>query len=736
MSTYDQQWSLNYTHDPNNTTVQDESGVFLGNGKIGIITSMKPAIDVHTTMITSQLRYYNGSYRPNVIQPFSLNCVKLFDNKDTNVEYALQTQKLNMLNAIFTASYMVTELTTGKTVQVETDMYTPQHLPFCIMQTLRITPTFTIDAMDLYHEVYANESIVDVEYNNNMIYNESFNITRGLNILSGKGKTRLDGDSVVCASSYLLEMDESQYEILGYNVYRNNLNKCYNKFKLLNLEANITYKIHIINGLMTSFDFENPAEEIKRIVFNVMNKSTSPQGVANLIRTEHTNSWVNIWNTDINITPKAGITSAELDKIQVLKRNVRYSLYNIYSSIRENINLEINPFNLSVIDYDGSILYDGDLWLIPLLLFIKPDVARVLIEYRHKMIDTARQLAAGYGYKGTKFPYVNDTIGYKNALYWDTSGPMSIFNTALVAVNVWNYFRITKDRDWLQTKGYTILKEIADFLASAVEKSPDNTYHLRNVVSIGGVQSLDQNSFTNNVVRLALRSAIEASYELNYMVKELWLNTYYYLPLSYFPNPLNFALPEVLKIDAQSILSDTCNIAEPLFVLLPYYNKLYFAPENNHSSVSVYKNMTHYTDRIVPSMQQHPINVSLFAIMNGMYAQYDPAFTDDFEEKLEQLLTSTCKGVWGHFTQVEKGRNDITLNAIFLFVLLQGAAKLNVIGGVAESRFYYEDMRLHASTSANLPTTWKNIRLMNIGTGTTFTVTNSLYYTQAGCGCP
>lgn len=722
LSSFDSQWSLNYEFSLSNNTA-NERGVFLGNGKLGFVTSFEPEIDVSVSMITTQMKYYNGLYKPNTVEPFYVNNVKFFNNnpKGTNIVPIQQT--LNMLNAVHTSSFSITDNLSQRLLHVESDLYVPRHLPFCVMQSLRITPDQDLDELVFFHEVYAKENLINVEYNNNKIYDEE---DFGVNVLSGKGLIRNEGDLIACACGYLIEHD---VENMGFNVYRSNLNKCYNKFKLKSLIANATVKVHIISTIMTSFDFENPSEEVKRIVLSILKTKSNNENTATRIRTQHTNLWSELWTTDISVIPKAGISENELAEITTIKRGIRYSLYNIYSSIRENINIEVNPYNLSMIDIDGSILYDGDLWLIPLLILIKPTIAKTMIEYRYKFIDVARQLAAGYGYKGSKFPYMNETIGYKNALYWDTSGPMSVFNTALISINVWNVYRVLKDRDWLQSKGYTILKENADFLVSRIDRDNDNTYHLRDVIGLGGLKSADFNTFTNNMVRLALRSAIEASYELTYPPQCSWLEYYYNLSLSYFPNPLNQALPEVLKYDIESTETSMYDIMEPLFVLIPYYNKLYFLPEHNHTLNSIKKNLDFYKTKVNDQTVFHPYNTALFAILHGNYAQYFAEDNVNFKKYLFGYLNMNSRGVWGNMSYNSNiHANDILLNAVFLFMLLQGAGIVNVTGGVAETRFYYEEFKITAATKSNMPNTWKNIKFSNIGRGQTFIVTNSLYY--------
>lgn len=726
-SSYDGQWTLSLDLSNSNATVNVESnanakGVLLGNGKLAMITGVGTP-DIQQTITTGQLGYTNGTYKANVLETFYVDQVKFFDNRaygDTVIR-TVTNQSLNMYNAIHTTSYNTTYGPSNLQITTESDLYTPQQYPFVIMQTLRIVPSQDMSELDFFHEIYTNNNITNVDYNNNVIFNETINDAQGIYILSGKANT-VDGETMATASLYLIEPDHTN---LGFNIFRGNT-RAYNRFQLKNLVANQTYRVHIVSTILSSSDFHVPLEECKRMLLTIANSEANPALIASKIRGGHTNAWASLWSKDINIAPKVGISDQETNDLFGLKRQLRYSMYNIMSCVRDNINVEVNPLNLSVIDYDGSILYNGDLWFIPLLMFIRPDVARALLEYRHKSIDVARQLAAGYGYKGAKFPYINDTIGYKNALYWDTVGPMSLFNSGLVAINVWNYYRITKDRDWLIAKGYPILKDVAELYTSIAKVDVNGVYHMENVQTLNGTISTDQNALTNNIAKLSLKYAIEASYELNYFVKDVWLSVYYGLPLLTTPD-------NVLLYDANTNTSLPpnmfLNILEPMFVLIPYYSQIFFNIDFARPISAVLNNLTFYADRVSTDYTLHPFNQGLRSILYGLYAQYDPSYVTNFSQQLYAYVKTHTTGAWGHMTSSQSQSlsqtNDIVLNAILIFIMLQGAMQMNIQGGVAETRFYYEDMKINSLASANLPNSWKTI---SVTTNKTYLTTNKLFY--------
>lgn len=688
----------------------DEHGLFIGNGKIGLLSSFD-SFDMESCMITTQLKYYNGQYKSVMLEPFYMTHVKFFDNDASKVNIEIQNQSLDMKGAVFKNQGHVTRLQDQAQVSVECDTYTPYQLPFCIVQSYTIRPLTDMAEFDLFHEPYAKDSIIDVEYNNNVVYNEKFNSNQGIYLLSGKGRARNNGEQVAAGSVYLFDTG-TDAQNLGYNMYRADVNRCYNKFRISNMQAGVAYKFHIVSSILTSADFDSPGEEVKKIVLNILNRAPGT-GALLKVRAEHVNMWSDLWKTDLRVIAKSGITMGEGDKIKRLQKGVRYSLYNIFSCMRENINLEVNPLNLSVIDYDGSVLYNGDIWLIPILLLLKPEMARGLLEYRYHMLTVARQLASGYGYKGSKFPYLNDSVGYKNSLYYDIAAPLSLFNTALISINVWNYFRISHDRDWLMSRGYPILKENADFFASRIERDSDGTFHLRNVVALDNQESSDKNAFTNNLVKLALRFAIEASYELTYHVKETWMESYYNLDISYVKDSYNTPTGKMM-FDVDDLPTSKYSIMEPLLNLLPYYAYLYWLPEMGHGPVNIKENLDLYLGKLKPGAEDHPYNLASAAVCYGQYAQYEQQYVQQYEQYLYEFLDNYSIGIWKHLAFSDK-RNDLIMNSILLFILLQGMSKLNIHGGVAETRFYYEEMRVTGETSANMPKSWNKIRVSGKG---------------------
>lgn len=700
-SQYDNAWEVSVNYNDNNWTELDlnNDNPVVANGKVCIIPSFDAITGAKNVKITIDPKYDS---KTNTIETFNPFYSWLYTDDRTAIQQTRQS--LNMLTGIFT-SYATIETI----VDIETDIYTPRHLPFCSIKTIRITPLKNLENLVFHHEISYHNDLVN--YTNNIIYDNTTN--RGIPLIIGQPAQTRDATIV---SAYIID-ENLTYDNLGFNVYESKKSVCFNKLNFKGLLSGTTYRVHIINVHMSTDDYDFPVEESKKIALNCVNK-----GIDN-IRSSHITLWRNIWKTDINITPKSGIEDTLTTKVNEYKRYIRMALYNIYSLSRETVHMGAAK-NYGFVDPSdsSSLMSTGDLFLIPLLLIMKPQLARSFIDFRFNFLKMAKQLAAGYGYKGSKYPYQSEQTGYKNSLYWNTHTNITYFNTALISINVWNYYRMTKDRQWLSDIGYPILKENAIFFCNIAGLETDNCdcceddtteeVNILNTVSLSGIESLRNNAFTNNLIRHAVKAAIEASYELKTEVPNSWLTLKTWLPI-----PVTADGNNIYKFDDtyDPFVEDPGTqipIAETWFNHVPYYTPSDVNPYMTNSAVFRYKNVTiqdvlnninAYKDNI---HTENIMNTALHTLLMALYMQYDASYTGQFEVLLDGFIGN----IFG--TDIWKKNNDITINAMFLFVIIQGVCQTNIKGGVSEARFYYEEMKRTSMIGANMPVYWKEIICM------------------------
>lgn len=728
VSDYDNEWTITVTNENLAATpheLQETKGCFLGNGKIGFVSAFHK-IGVQKSFISGTFDVpENGNYTNNVYDSFDHTTISFFDNKQAwgtaeNVQFV--EQSLNMYNGICTSDFQITNAETEDVLKVSCDIYPVRNMPYSSIQTLRITPQQPMASLSLFHEVSAGNNIVVEDFFNNYIYSEVVNPDKGTYVLGGKGRFVANGKSIALSSCYI--SDNSNMTMIGFNRSARDLNKCYQKIMLKDLVAFTEYKIHILSTVMTEMDFKTPNEEVKRVAINVASKVTNETQVT-LLRQKHVAAWASMWKSNITIDPKIGITPEEELEIKILKRVMRYSFYNLWSSVREGIKSEVNPLSLSAIDQNGSLYYDGDLWVVPLLTLLRPDIAKTMIESRYRALDRAVQLAAGYGYEGSKYPYVDPT-GLTETPYWDVNGPVHLFNTALVSVSVWNYFRITQDRDWLINKGFTILKNNADFFASKCEyDESDGKYHLNGVYSYN--QKLgDDNAMTNYLVRLAFKYALEACYETNYVPREKWLELYFNIDMTYFDDDAT----GVIKLDRDATPTDTYKFLETFVPLTAIYNENYFQTNIGRNLTTIQTNYDLYAGLVNPTHEKHPLNNIIVAWIQAQLCALDSNYTETFYQQILKIIEENVHGLWGDF-RLPGGPafNDIAVSSMFLLMILSSIGTVKFSGSISETRFYNSALGYKIDHCYSMPKTFKNVRITGLGPDSdSHVIINDQYY--------
>jgi trehalose/maltose hydrolase-like predicted phosphorylase len=146
--------------------------------------------------------------------------------------------------------------------------------------------------------------------------------------------------------------------------------------------------------------------------------------------------------------------------------------------------------------YRGHIFWD-ELYIYPFLNFRLPTITRGLLMYRYRRLDEARALAHDAGYRGAMYPWQSGSNGKEEAQsvhlnprsgLWeaDLSRNQRHVNAAIF-YNIWHYFQVTGDSDFLFGPGAEMMLEIARFWSSVVHFNPQ-----RGRYEIHGVMGPDE----------------------------------------------------------------------------------------------------------------------------------------------------------------------------------------------------------------------------------------------------
>jgi trehalose/maltose hydrolase-like predicted phosphorylase len=252
----------------------------------------------------------------------------------------------------------------------------------------------------------------------------------------------------------------------------------------------------------------------------------------------HALTWSHLWQRfDINIE-----TTEDSERSQMILRLHIFHLLQTVSTNTIDLDVGVPARGLHGEAYRGHVFWD-ELFIFPLLNLRLPVLTRSLLNYRYRRLAEARWTAARVGHDGATYPWQSGSDGREESqtLHLNPrSGRWLSENSRLqrhiniaVAYNVWQYFQVTNDIEFLRFRGAPMLIEIARFWASvATYDRASGRYHIRGVMGPDEYHDaypdrdepgLDNNAYTNVMVAWHLCRTLELLERLpDHHRQELW----------------------------------------------------------------------------------------------------------------------------------------------------------------------------------------------------------------------
>jgi protein-glucosylgalactosylhydroxylysine glucosidase len=484
--------------DPNNYY-----GVTVANGVIGIVSSAEP-MRVKDVVLNGTYDHYQRGRVSNILKAFNhLNMNLEIDRRRiSRADIQNYKQNLNMQEAILETTFDV-----GQKASVKTSLMALRHLPYTAMiiveikakEAIEITPMSVIEAPDHLRDVRNYYAEIDRPHVKIPLMTSV--------ALSPSGNLK-----VAASNSFIFEEKHGSepqliHEDWDYNMH---LTKFHKKLK-----AGESYSFSVVASTCASNQYEDPHNEAERLSIYA-----ALEGKARLL-SRHKAAWADLWKSNVTIEGDVNVT-----------RDIRFALYHLYSFAREGTAYSLSPMGLSGLGYNGHVFWDTELWMYPPLLMMQPEIAKSLLEYRFERLEAAKQNAFAHGYKGAMFPWESADDGSEDTPVWALTGPFEHHITGCIAWAFWKYYEVTHDKVWLEERGYPMLKEIADYWASRVERNGVGHYDINNVVAADEwAENVDNNAFTNAVAILSLRYATDAANILGKIPDPDWMHVAVNIPI-------------------------------------------------------------------------------------------------------------------------------------------------------------------------------------------------------------
>lgn len=487
----------------NNIQSSNYYGITAANGMIGIVSAPEP-FKVKDVVLAGAYDTYGRGRVSNFIPSFNLLNMRVdIDGRSIDASNISNfTQELNMQQAAFTGRFDHADK-----ASISYTYYALRHLPYTVLMDVTITPK-----KDIQLGAASVMAAPDLLKNVQNYYNEIDRPHVVISLLTSSAQSPT-GKMQMCASNSFIFSEAHGHEPrVIHEMWDNNMHLM--KFSKT-LKAGETYRFSITGSSITSAHHDDPLNEAERLTI-----FAKLEGRDRLLQ-RHLQAWQELWKSDIQIEGDAQS-----------QQDIHSMLYHLYSFTREGTALSPSPMGLSGLGYNGHVFWDTELWMYPALLVMQPAIAKSMVEYRFKRLETAKRNAFSKGYKGAMFPWESAETGVEETPVWALSGPFEQHITACVAIAAWNYYRVTQDKQWLREKGWPILKETADFWASRVERNGPGRYDINNVVAADEwAENVNNNAFTNAAAKANLQFATQAAALLDIPANSDWAHVASNIPI-------------------------------------------------------------------------------------------------------------------------------------------------------------------------------------------------------------
>jgi alpha,alpha-trehalase len=240
----------------------------------------------------------------------------------------------------------------------------------------------------------------------------------------------------------------------------------------------------------------------------------------------HTQAWEHLWRRfDVDFIHRE---PEETSRTELIIRLYVFHLLQTTSTHTMDLDVGVPSRGWHGEAYRGHIFWD-ELFIFPLLNLRLPEITRSLLMYRFRRLDRARIAAKEAGYRGAMFPWQSGSNGREESQIvhlnpksgrWiqDNSRLQRHVNSA-IAYNVWHYYQVTGDMEFLAFYGAEMILEIARFWASiATYNSEQDRYEILRVMGPDEYHDsypddeepgLNNNSYTNIMAVWVLNRAFD-----------------------------------------------------------------------------------------------------------------------------------------------------------------------------------------------------------------------------------
>jgi len=260
----------------------------------------------------------------------------------------------------------------------------------------------------------------------------------------------------------------------------------------------------------------------------------SRQGSFGALLKTHANAWKHLWNR-FDIGMKADVPNRHAEHTALVLRLHVFHLLVTVSLHSIELDVGVPARGLHGEAYRGHIFWD-ELYIFPFLNLRMPEISRALLRYRYRRLPEARAAARAAGCLGAMYPWQSGSNGReetqqvhlnpKSGRWLPDHSHLQRHVNAAIAYNIWHYYQVTGDVQFMAFFGAEMLIEIARFWACLASYNEEiDRYEILGVMGPdeyhdgypdNGEPGLNNNAYTNLMAAWVLWRALEIFYALPY----------------------------------------------------------------------------------------------------------------------------------------------------------------------------------------------------------------------------
>jgi beta-phosphoglucomutase family hydrolase len=284
--------------------------------------------------------------------------------------------------------------------------------------------------------------------------------------------------AIKIAEAFKLDISLDNIKIEPHNFYVETPGEIYSRFTI-EAQQNSTIRIDKIVSVFTSHPW-NCEDPVKQAIILVK----QAEDFAALSRNS-AQKWAEIWNK----------IDVKIEGDRLAQKLLRLHLYHLMVSLsphNSSIDASVTARGLHGEAYRGHIFWD-ELFILPLYNIHFPEVVKSALMYRYRRLDAARKYSREHGFQGSMYPWQSGSDGreetqvvHLNPLtgkWGEDYSSLQRHVSLAIAYNIWQYFHITEDDEFIRDYCAEMFLEICRFWASkAVLNDDTGRYSIKNVM--------------------------------------------------------------------------------------------------------------------------------------------------------------------------------------------------------------------------------------------------------------